>query len=193
MLAEASLRHRGPTVPTSFRQFTRSVPNYRIIELLGSRPAPPGQDPPRLPAMSSFALVLKNPPPVDAIAMCPSREKRVHVPYECGPGRCFFPDPVAPHGSHERGNSPPFDNLIILPSLPCLVWPLFCKVPRPWMPPPCGRQGKNVSTSPMNAAPGVVLSRTPWSHTDPTSGEAHPHPGQDPPQAKKRIIELLNY
>ena len=34
--------------------------------------------------MSSFALVLKNPPPVDAAAMWPAREKRVHVPYECG-------------------------------------------------------------------------------------------------------------
>ena len=115
---------------------------------------------------------------------CPVRGKRVHVPYECGPEHCFFPDAVAPHGSHEWGNSPPYDNLIILRSRPCLVWPLFCKVPRPWIPPPYGRQGKNVSTSPMNAAPGVVLSRTPWSHSDPTNGETDPHPGPDPPRRK---------
>ena len=164
--------------------------------------------------MSSFALVLKNPPPVDAIAMCPSREKRVHVPYECGPGRSLFPDPVAPHGSHEGGNSPPFDEFdnstflamsslaqrsppveaaAIWPSrgkcghvpydggpwgipgchrhpwekpfdvIPEPTWavpnpqpqigsgsqvlPLFSKIPRPWMPSPCARQGKNGCTS----------------------------------------------
>ena len=39
-----------------------------------------------------------------------------------------------------------------MPSLPCQFFPLLSKIPRPWMPPPCGRQGKNVCTSPMNAA-----------------------------------------
>ena len=51
---------------------------------MGLGPPPPVKTPPRLPVMSKFPLVLKNPVPVDAAAMWPAREKRVHVPYECG-------------------------------------------------------------------------------------------------------------
>ena len=115
---------------------------------------------------------------------CPVRGKRVHVPYECGPGRCFFPDAVAPHGSHEWGNSPPFDNLIILRSRPCLVWPLFCKVPRPWMPPPCGRQGKNVSTSPMNAARALFFPEPRGPTRIPRAGKLTPTRVRNPPSEK---------
>jgi len=54
-------------------------------------------------------------------------------------------------------------------------FPLVLKNPLPVDAVAIAPSGENVCTSPMNAAPGVVFSRTLWPHTDPTNGETHPH------------------
>ena len=53
--------------------------------------------------MSSSALDVKSRSPVDAVAMLPSGEFRGDVPYDCGPGPFFPPEPDTPHESAARG------------------------------------------------------------------------------------------
>ena len=95
-----------------------------------------------------------------------------------GPGACPYLPPVAPRGSHGRGNRPPFYLFSFSSHGHCskgLVRPSFSKILGPWMPSPWPRRsGENVRTSPMNAGPGVVCCRTLCPHTDPTNGESHP-------------------